>query len=359
MRRTLLISALISLTLSSFGQYLDYMGMPTNIEIKNQTQMTNNRTTDLEEAEIVNVIPSPAQYTADITFDGELLWVNGYNEYQLFGIDPITGDVVETLAISIQRPYGMTYKNGAFYIIDNNAKEIVVIDRYTGETIETKVLPQENTYPTGLEIIDDAFYYNDPTSPYAAVEGDLTRKFNCTDTCYVDYTAVGDFPSGLAFDGDYLWSTDNVTQILHQVNKLTLEPVRTIQAPGGIYPNGLTSNGEFLWISNNDADSIYQIRINEPTVSTGIVSLENENQLNIFPTVASEKINIQFQSEFNEDYSIEIVALNGQIIEKFEAESNFENITSWDINQNMSSGIYFCRINSSKGIISKKFIVSR
>jgi glutamine cyclotransferase len=333
------------------------MGMPSTEEVK--TQIVQNRTVELEEAEIINVIASPVQYTADIAFDGELLWVNGYNEYVLNGLDPETGEIIETIDIDIQRPYGMTYKNGYFYIIDNNALEIVVIDRFTGETIETTALPQDNTYPTGLELIGEDYYYNDPTSPYAIIDGDITRKYDGLTESFTEYDAVGDFPSGIAFDGNYIWSTDNVSQILHQVDKNTLQPVRSIQAPGGIYPNGLTSDGEFLWISNNDADSIYKIRINEPEVNTSIASIDNDNQFKVYPTIATEQINIEIKSELNSDYSIEIVNINGKVIDQFTAEANYENANTWTIDPNLNTGIYFCRIQSEEGTISKKFIIQR
>lgn len=359
LHKILISSALIIASLNISAQSLDFMGFPTDEKAPDQNiQINQNRSAlEIQSLEIVKVIPSPFQYTADIAFDGELLWVNGYNEYQLAGIDPVTGAIMETINISIQRPYGMTYSDGKIYIIDNDTKEIVVIDRYTGSTIEIIELPQENTYPTGLEIQNGTFWYNDPTSPYAAMSGDLTRNLNHETNTIENYNAVGEYPSGIAFDGNYLWSTDNVSQVIHQVDKLTLETIRLIEAPGGIYPNGLTSDGEFLWVANNSSDSIYQIRINENSVSTNIAKRENSNSVKIFPTIASENINIDLGHLNLENLNIQIINQNGQVIDVISKENISNHTINWEIPNHLTNGMFFCRIENEEESISAKFIV--
>ncbi|MBN2668325.1 MAG: T9SS type A sorting domain-containing protein [Bacteroidales bacterium] len=355
-RLFIILTALTALNASA--QQYDLMGIPVDDEnyARPEVQASYNKTTvELEEAIIINVIPSPTLYTADIAFDGELIWVNGYNTYQLFGVDPLNGDVVETIDISVQRPYGMTYHEGYIYLIDNTNKTVVKINRTTGLEEEVLALPENNnTYPTGLEISSGAFWYNDPLSPYAAFPGDLTRQFNCTGECYNTYEAVGGYPSGIASDGDYLWSTDNVSQTLYKVNKNDLSTSRAIAAPGGIYPNGLTSDGEFLWISNNDADSIYQIRVNEPTIDTGIKLIESGSDLVLYPTIANEYFNVESSIEMN---NITIFNIKGQVIEKLESVN--EKQLTVDTRDEWSNGTYICLIETEKGIIQRKFVINK
>ena len=74
--------------------------------LQNIISNTEKSTSEITTTTIVNVIHAPVQYIADIAFDGTLIWVEGYAEYFLYGLNPATGEIVETIAIDIKRPYG-------------------------------------------------------------------------------------------------------------------------------------------------------------------------------------------------------------------------------------------------------------
>jgi len=352
MKTQIIISAIVSLSINVSAQYLDYMGMPTDKAHVAELQLNNrDASTEVEQAEIVNVFASPCPYTADICFDGELIWINGYNEYMLYGMDPQSGQIVETIAISIQRPYGMTYSNGVIYTINNATKTIVGIDRNTGAEVYTKVLQQDNTYPTGLEISGSSIWYNDAISPNAYVTGDITRNIVCDTNCMVEYPAVGQYPSGITSQDDYFWCTDNITQTIHRISKDNFASDRMIAAPGGVYPNGLTFDGEYLWVANNSSDSIYQIRITQH-IDTQVGTI-SEKISKVYPTIANENITIQIGSIIGQVASVQIVDMKGQILDTWTQNANTVTV----LNTHFETGSYICQIITNKEFINHKFII--
>jgi len=243
------------------AQYIDQMGFPTNIK-HSYVSNTDKSTSEITTTTIVNVIPSPTQYIADIAFDGTLIWVEGYAEYYLYGLNPATGEIVETIAIDIRRPYGLTFDGSHFWVLDNDDKKIEKINRTTGLVDSTIFLDvTQQTYPTGVDVFDNSIWYNDTRGVAPDAVGDLTRKTNIQGVIISDFSNGLDYPSGIVNQDNYIWVTDNYTQEIHEINIETMEERRVILAPGGIYPNGLTFDGQYLWVSNNDADSIYQIDI--------------------------------------------------------------------------------------------------
>ena len=255
------------------AQYIDQMGFPTNVK-QEYISNTEKSTSEITETTIVNVIPSPVQYVADIAFDGTLLWVEGYAEYNLYGLNPATGEVVETISIDIKRPYGLTFDGTHFWVLDNDNKKIEKINRSTGVVDSTIFLnTTEQTYPTGIDVFNNSIWYNDTRGVAPDATGDLTRKTNIQGVIISNFSNGLDYPTGIVNINNYIWITDNYSQEIHEISVETMEERRIIAAPGGVYPNGLTFDGQYLWVSNNDADSIYQIDlgitatiINEPVL---------------------------------------------------------------------------------------------
>ncbi len=243
------------------AQYIDQMGFPTNTK---QNHLTNfeKSNSEITTTTIVNVIPSPVEYIADIAFDGNLIWVEGYAEYFLYGLNPSSGEVIDSIAIDIKRPYGLTFDGTNFWVLDNENKKIEKINRTTGVVDSTIFLNiTEQTYPTSVDIFNNNIWYNDARAASPSIDGDLTRKANIKGEIISNFPNGLAYPTGIVNQGNYIWITDNYTQLIHEINTETMIERKVINAPGGVYPNGLTFDGQYLWVSNNDADSIYQIDI--------------------------------------------------------------------------------------------------
>ncbi len=65
-------------------------------------------------------------------------------------------------------------------------------------------------------------------------------------------------PSGLAWDGQYLWSANWDSQRIYQLNPVTGEIVKFISSPGR-QPLGLAWDGQYLWNTDGQTERIYRL----------------------------------------------------------------------------------------------------
>ena len=71
-------------------------------------------------------------------------------------------------------------------------------------------------------------------------------------------TISGHQPSGLTWDGTYLWMIDYTEDQICKINPETGEIITTIPAPG-VDCTGLAWDGTYLWCSDNATDRLYKI----------------------------------------------------------------------------------------------------
>ena len=74
----------------------------------------------------------------------------------------------------------------------------------------------------------------------------------------VDSLSSPSFPTGLAWDGEYLWVAENVLDKIHKIDPSTGAVIYSFDAPGD-EPSGLTWDGLYLWCADWNKDKIYQI----------------------------------------------------------------------------------------------------
>ncbi|MBU0765524.1 MAG: PQQ-binding-like beta-propeller repeat protein [Bacteroidetes bacterium] len=129
---------------------------------------------------------------------------------------------------------------------------------YTGEVLESYDTPGQ--FPTGLTFDgkyiwladrkDDKLYAIDPA------DGQTVKSL----------PSPGYWPTGLAWDGKYLWNADvkggiplaeNYNGKIYMLDPENGTLLRTLQAPSST-PRGLTWDGKYLWCADNDSDEIIQ-----------------------------------------------------------------------------------------------------
>lgn len=350
------------MTIGAYSQSLDMFGMELQNQAKKPTaaiaQSTQRSMMDVETPVVLDVFASPVALNTGLAFDGTLLWLSGYAEYNLYGIDPGTGAVVETIPIDFIRPYGLTYYDGRFYVVNNDLHQIIEIDRYTGNVVNVNQLSTASSYPTGVEVISGQIWYNDPQGPFVnSSTEDAVVQYNCNIADCIGNGIEAEYPSALAYDGEALWVMDNNTQNICKVNKQSFETELLVAAPGGQYPNGLAFDGEFMWVSNNASDSIYKLQLEESTttnLSNDLLSMEEE--IKVFPTISDNRFNIHLGDLPIEKVKIELIDISGHVVEKKEniSRSNL----SWE-NTDLREGLYFFKINCENKDIVRKVIVKK
>jgi DNA-binding beta-propeller fold protein YncE len=81
-----------------------------------------------------------------------------------------------------------------------------------------------------------------------AMTGDIKKQFPTPGSC----------PTGLTFDGKYLWLADRKSDSLYQIDPGDGEVKQTIEAPG-YQVEGLTMEGKYLWVLDIEDQSIFKL----------------------------------------------------------------------------------------------------
>ncbi len=88
-----------------------------------------------------------------------------------------------------------------------------------------------------------------------------TAKSQSTVGNVVDsFDSPGRYPTGLAWDGQYLWNADADSDKIYKINPSTGEVVKSFDSPGEL-PWGLTWDGQYLWNTDFETDKIYKIDV--------------------------------------------------------------------------------------------------
>jgi len=72
------------------------------------------------------------------------------------------------------------------------------------------------------------------------------------------FPAPGQGSSGLAWNGTYIWNSDQITDMIYKIDSEHRKCNCFISSPGGI-PMGLTFDGQYLWNSDDFTGQIYQL----------------------------------------------------------------------------------------------------
>lgn len=74
-----------------------------------------------------------------------------------------------------------------------------------------------------------------------------------------EISSPGTVPFGLAWDGNYLWNADFYSGKIYKIDTNTGEVIRAIESPGGAFSTGLAWDGNYLWSVSQQTYKIYKI----------------------------------------------------------------------------------------------------
>lgn len=108
------------------------------------------------------------------------------------------------------------------------------------------------------------------------------------------------------------------------------------------------TDGGYLDDQSSTNHSINSIQVSSPVLSAN--SFELHSKLNVYPNPASNQVNIEVLT--NEISTLEVYDVSG----KFLFSQILNNKTNTINIENLTSGIYFFKVNSSEGISTNKII---
>lgn len=299
--------------------------------------MLTERAADLV---IVNSFNAPTTGVLDLAWDGNTLWVASFNDYTVYNVDPVDGSLIGTIPTELQYPSGLTFDGTNLWVSGKNSYQLHVISPADGTIIATHPLEQDggDSSPSGLTFDGNNVWINDSGTGDVSSPADSTFMLSADAEYLERYDAMVGYPTGMAWDGEYLWSSDNELDNLNKIDPVSWTIVDQISVSGYDFPNGLTFDGEYLWFSDNLTDMIYQIDISN--TATGIEETVAD-QINVFPNPSVDgRFTFSLSSKMTQ-VEVEIYNALGQVVMN-QATSQAGNLV---INlSEFQRGTYFYRV---------------
>jgi len=222
---------------------------------------------------IIDSIPAPGSSHMGLGWDGTYLWnaSNASTPILVYQIDPITGTTVDTIITQINSyVLGVTYLNGSLWIQESwSTGTTYEVDPLTGNTISSFSSPA-GTGSSGLT--------NDGTHLWIFGTGgslnngtayQVTTTGNRLDSC--DISGPMEWPMGVAYNNQRGTFFVNDGNNANDINELYLSGDTAIlfdefahPAPDD-FPRGITYDGQYLWTTAFNSNWIWQIDIGDST----------------------------------------------------------------------------------------------
>jgi hypothetical protein len=186
-------------------------------------------------------LPSPDPIPAGLAWDGKTIWVAGRKACKLFQIDPQTGAVLTSIPSPGDFPTGLAFDGRILWHTDEHARTLYGIEQ--GSVTKKFVLD----WPcAGVAVTPEGLIISDSEKALLRVVSPENGKV--IDTIPAPDAAM----AGLAFDGAYLWCSQNGYIIVHDL--LHKRPINsfavTARAPDKQHLGGLAFTKDRLYYSD-------------------------------------------------------------------------------------------------------------
>ena len=155
-----------------------------------------------------------------------------------------SGQVLKTLETASDKGSGVTDTGTSLWLASTYSREILQVDRETGETLTSYDTPgASKTGAHGLELREGKLWMAVPPSA-TIYEIDPEDNFRVLH----QIPAPGNRPHGLAWEGDDLWCVETNHRVIHRLNPQTGLILETIDIPEPHpEPHGMTLWEGHFW----------------------------------------------------------------------------------------------------------------
>jgi len=133
------------------------------------------------------------------------------------------------------------------YVIDPIEKIITIIPRIT----PSRVLSAPGLDPSGLAWDGEYLWSTD-------IDGAMIYRLDTQGNIIASFPSPGEFPRGLTWDGECLWNADGMDRIIYKLDPSNGEVLDSFAAPG-VDPTGLAWDGNAFWNGDGLKAKIYQL----------------------------------------------------------------------------------------------------
>ncbi len=217
--------------------------------------------------DVIAQIGSPCPKPQDLAWDGQHLWVLDGRTNRIYKVDPKDGAVISEMDAVVARPVGVAWDGGRLWISDEENKTIARVETEKGTLSRIMNAPVVMVHPNQQEKIQLSGLAWDGKHLWSGcIAGWSSRVYR------VDAAdgAVGKFfftlgaPNAVEAGGGSLWTASNNRGrrpgVIYQYEADGSALVGQFDAPGN-YPSGLAYDGEHLWYADEETNTIYKLSL--------------------------------------------------------------------------------------------------
>jgi len=220
---------------------------------------------DSTPGEILLQFAAPGPSPAGLAFDGQHLWVGDNSTDKIYKLDPTNGKVLATLSAPGGEVRGLTFDGQNLWTLDNISRRLCQVDRAKGAILSHVTAPTLQTRGQTHELNgltwDGEYLWSGIVAGWSSRMNQVDPKTGAVKKFYF----TKGYPRALASDGTYIWNaTDNGGKSLGLVYKYKLSDglfVSQFDTPGN-YPTGLALDGQCLWCVDRETKTIYRLAAN-------------------------------------------------------------------------------------------------
>ena len=148
---------------------------------------------------VIRSLISPLPQASGLIYDGSGLWVASSQSSNLVKINIISGEILRKINLQKGRITSLAFDNEKLWGYDKLSNSIYRIDQESGEILKSINNPGFSL--GGMEYFDDYLWISDPNnfSIYQLSPDGLLQAI---------YSAPGQSPLGIAYDGYHVWNID-------------------------------------------------------------------------------------------------------------------------------------------------------
>lgn len=290
---------------------------------------------------------APGALPDGLTWDGTHLWVTAETERRIYRVDTL-GNIDTVISNPATIPTGLAWDGMYLWCGDHSPRRIFKINPANGQIIR-QFTPPGSVSNEGLAW-DGTYLWN--TNWY----NNQIWKLDTLGTVITSFPAPGApnaASTGLTWDGTYLWNSDQLRDSVYQIDPANGSVVRREPAPDTVVQD-LAFDGQKLWVvgyySRNVFKSSAVVGIKEKPIN-----LIERLRLEITPNPSRYSVTVSYQLTKPDWIKISIYDATGRLLKSLTNE--VRNPGKYSVNWQGTSGLYFCRISTSVGSITKKFVI--
>ncbi len=218
-----------------------------------------------EPGEVILQFPAPGQNPCGLAWDGSHLWVADDDTDTIYKLDPSDGAVLSSFGAPGTQPRGLAWDGTHLLHQDNSTRDLYKLDRVDGAVQSTVGALAKFAVGTVPEF--SGMTWDGQHVWYGTVNG-WSSMMNAMDPA--DGSEAGAFftkgyPRALATGGAFIWSATNNEGhrlgIVYKYNRSNGLYVSQFDTPG-FYPTGLAYDGQYLWCVDRVTKTIYKLAAN-------------------------------------------------------------------------------------------------